>query len=89
MSSEMCVNFSKKEDQDPQHLNSRWRIKPVSQFAITHAEQFARPCIQMRVVGLQLLDTLARIEPLDRRFQIRSRIAADRNGTISERNDKL
>ena len=48
-------------------------------FAIKHAEQFAEPCIHMREVGLQLLDALERLESLDRRFQIRSRIAADRN----------
>ena len=53
-------------------------------FAIQHAEQFANPCIYMREVGLQLLDALDRLEALDRRFQIRSRIAADRNGTVSE-----
>ena len=53
-------------------------------FAIQHAEQFANPCIHMREVGLQLLDALDRLEALDRRFQIRSRIAADRNGTVSE-----
>ena len=52
-------------------------------FAIQHAEQFANPCIHMREVGLQLLDALDRLEALDRRFQIRSRIAADRNGTVS------
>ena len=40
------------------------------------AEQFAEPCIHMREVGLQLLDALERLESLDRRFQIRSRIAA-------------
>jgi len=53
-------------------------------FAIQHAEQFANPCIHLREVGLQLLDALDRLEALDRRFQIRSRIAADRNGTVSE-----
>ena len=50
-------------------------------FAIKHAEQFAEPCIHMREVGLQLLDALERLESLDRRFQIRSRIAADGSGT--------
>ena len=53
-------------------------------FAIKHAEQFAKPCIHMREVGMQLLDALERLEALDRRFQIRSRIGADRNGTVSE-----
>ena len=53
-------------------------------FAIKHAEQFAKPCIHMREVGLKLLDALERLEALDRRFQIRSRIAADRNGTVSD-----
>jgi hypothetical protein len=47
-------------------------------FAIKHTEQFARPCGTMREAGLELLDAL------DRRFQIRSRCAADRNGTMSE-----
>ena len=50
-------------------------------FAIKHAEQFAEACIHMREVGLQLLDALERLESLDRRFQIRSRIAADGIGT--------
>ena len=58
-------------------------------FAIKHAEQFAKPCIHMREVGLQLLDALERLEALDRRFQIRSRIAADRNGTLSESKNEL
>jgi hypothetical protein len=50
-------------------------------FAIKHTEQFSKPCIHMREAGLQLLDALERLESLDRRFQIRSRIAtgADRN----------
>ena len=49
-------------------------------FAIRHTEQFSKPCIHMREAGLQLLDALERLESLDRRFQIRSRIAPDRNG---------
>jgi hypothetical protein len=53
-------------------------------FAIKHAEQFSKPCIQMRKAGLQLLDALERLESLDRRFQIRSRAAADRNGVASD-----
>ena len=53
-------------------------------FAIRHVEQFSKPCIHMREAGLQLLDALDRLESLDRRFQIRSRIAVDRNGTASE-----
>src|SRR5260370_41707961 len=53
-------------------------------FAIKHAERFAKPCIHMREVGLQLLDALERLEALDRRFQIRSRIAAVRNVTVSD-----
>ena len=53
-------------------------------FAIKHTEQFARPCGTMREAGLELLDALERLEALDRRFQIRSRCAADRNGTMSE-----
>ena len=53
-------------------------------FAIRHTEQFTKPCIHMREAGLQLLDALERLESLDRRFQIRSRCAADRNGTIAE-----
>ena len=52
-------------------------------FAIRHVEQFSKPCIHMREAGLQLLDALDRLESLDRRFQIRSRIAVDRNGTAS------
>jgi hypothetical protein len=53
-------------------------------FAIHHTEQFSNPCIQMRDAGLQLLDALERLESLDRRFQIRSRISVGRNGTASE-----
>jgi hypothetical protein len=45
-------------------------------FAIKHAEQFAVPCDAMREAGLQLLDALERLEALDRRFQIRSRVAS-------------
>ena len=58
-------------------------------FAIRHTEQFSKPCIHMREVGLQLLDALERLEALDRRFQIRSRIAADRNGTVSDAKNDL
>ena len=53
-------------------------------FAIKHTEQFSKPCIHMREAALQLLDALERLESLDRRFQIRSRVAADRSGTVSE-----
>jgi hypothetical protein len=44
-------------------------------FAIKHAEQFARPCGTMREAGLELLDALDRLQALDRRFQVRSRMA--------------
>jgi hypothetical protein len=44
-------------------------------FAIKHTEQFARPCETMREAGLELLDALERLEALDRRFQVRSRMA--------------
>lgn len=50
-------------------------------FAIKHTEQFGEPCTHMREAGLQLLDALERLESLDRRFQIRSRLAAQ-NGTV-------
>ena len=53
-------------------------------FAIKHTEQFSERCIHMREAGLQLLDALERLESLDRRFQIRSRIAVDRNGTVPD-----
>lgn len=53
-------------------------------FAIKHTEQFSKPCIHMREAGLQLLDALERLESLDRRFQIRSRIAPDRNGNMAD-----
>jgi hypothetical protein len=53
-------------------------------FAIKHAEQFSKPCIHMRDASLQLLDALERLESLDRRFQIRSRIATDGNGSIPD-----
>jgi hypothetical protein len=48
-------------------------------FAIKHTEQFSQPCIHMREAGLQLLDALERLESLDRRFQVRCRVAAGRN----------
>jgi hypothetical protein len=49
--------------------------------AIKPAEQFGKPCDQMREAGLQLLDTLDRLDAVDRRFQIRSRISGpNRNG---------
>ena len=53
-------------------------------FAIKHAEQFSKPCIHMRDASLQLLDALERLESLDRRFQIRSRITTDGNGSIPD-----
>jgi len=43
-------------------------------FAIKHAEQFSKPCAQMREASLQLLEALDRLECLDRRFQARSRV---------------
>jgi hypothetical protein len=53
-------------------------------FAIRHTEQFARPCETMREAGLQLLDALERLEALDRRFQVRSRMVNGHgNGTES------
>ena len=42
--------------------------------AIKYAEQFAPRTDQMREVGFQLLDALQRLETVDRRFQVRSRI---------------
>ena len=45
-------------------------------FAIKHANQFSQPSEQMREASLQLLEALERLEYLDRRFQIRSRIKA-------------
>ena len=55
-------------------------------FAIRHAEQFAKPCDATRDVGMQLLEALERLESLDRRFQIRSRMAAasPQNGRAEE-----
>lgn len=46
-------------------------------FAIKHAEQFAKPCDQMREASLQLLEALERLETLDRRFQARSVVQRD------------
>ena len=43
-------------------------------FAVKHAEQFSKPCDQMREASMQLLEALERLEYLDRRFQARSRI---------------
>jgi hypothetical protein len=54
-------------------------------FAIKHAEQFARPCDTMREACMQLLDALERLEGLDRRFQVRSRLGSGgRNGGRSQ-----
>ena len=53
-------------------------------FAIKHAEQFSKPCIHMRDASLELLDALERLESLDRRFQIRSKGAMERNGSVAE-----
>jgi hypothetical protein len=53
-------------------------------FAIRHTEQFAKPCIYTREAGLQLLDALERLESLDRRFQIRSRVATEGNGSVAD-----
>jgi hypothetical protein len=50
-------------------------------FAIKHVEQFSAPCVHMRDANLQLLEALDRLESLDRRFQIRSRIAVARSGS--------
>jgi len=51
-------------------------------FAIKHAEQPASPCHTMREIGMELLDALERLEALDRRFQVRSRIATPhKNGS--------
>jgi hypothetical protein len=55
--------------------------------AIKHTEQFGEPCIRMREAGLQLLDALERLESLDRRFQIRSRLA-DTNGHASAKRER-
>ena len=53
-------------------------------FAIRHAEQFASACKMMREVGLELLDALERLEALDRRFQVRSRmVAPHKNGSAA------
>src|SRR5215472_6358804 len=48
-------------------------------FAIKHTEQFGPSTDQMRDVGLQLLDALQRLEAVDRRFQIRSLLAREKN----------
>jgi hypothetical protein len=45
-------------------------------FAIKHGEQFSQPSEQMREACLQLLEAFERLEYLDRRFQVRSRIKA-------------
>ena len=49
-------------------------------FAIKHTEQFSERCIHMREAGLQLLDALERLESMDRRFQIRSRLTGGQRG---------
>jgi hypothetical protein len=53
--------------------------------AIKHAEQFSKPCHQMRDASMQLLEALERLESLDRRFQLRSRSCPyGQNGTGAE-----
>ena len=42
--------------------------------AIKQAEQFSKPCDEMRQASLRLLEALDRLERIDRRFQVRSRI---------------
>ena len=42
--------------------------------AIKQAEQFSKPCNEMREASLRLLEALDRLECVDRRFQVRSRI---------------
>jgi len=49
-------------------------------FAIKHTEQFSASCIHMREAGLQLLEALERLESLDWRFQVRSRVVARQTG---------
>ena len=44
-------------------------------FAIKHTERFAPGTDQMQDVCVQLLDALHRLEAVDRRFQVRSRLA--------------
>jgi hypothetical protein len=46
-------------------------------FAIKHAEEFSKPCVQMRDAATALLEALERLESLDRRFQHRSRVHRD------------
>jgi hypothetical protein len=53
-------------------------------FAIRHTEHFSAPCAPMREVGLQLLEALERLEALDRRFQIRSRVALTTEKALSD-----
>lgn len=57
-------------------------------FAIKHAEQAGRTCDTMREAGMQLLDALERLEGLDRRFELRSRLTsgARNDGEISNGN---
>jgi hypothetical protein len=44
-------------------------------FAIKHAEQFSKPCDEMREASLRLLEALERLERVDLRFQLRSRVS--------------
>jgi hypothetical protein len=43
-------------------------------FAIKHTEQFTPRTDPIREIGLQLLDALERLETVERKFQLRSRI---------------
>jgi hypothetical protein len=48
-------------------------------FAVKHAEQFSKPCDQMREASLHLLEALDRLECLDRRFQACREPSQNRN----------
>jgi len=50
-------------------------------FAIRHTESLTSPYKHVQDANMQLLDALDRLESVDRRFQIRSRISGGRNDT--------
>ena len=67
----------------PMEFEMAYQARVVSErirFAIKHTELFAAPCAQLREANLQLLDALDRLDSLDRRFQLRSRVNLNRNG---------
>jgi hypothetical protein len=69
------------EQPSPMEFEMAYQARVASdriRFAIRHADQFSKPCEQMREASLQLLEGLDRLEAVDRHFQVKSRILTNR-----------